>query len=108
MKTVLISIKEKFWRLILSGEKSLEIRKARPKDIEYPFRVICYISGRGIMAPLFVMELSKQIIIRNLRKAVAFPSGNYLNTQTEYPADRIIVFTAGTSRKERRLNLILY
>lgn len=49
MKTVLISIKEKFWRLILSGEKSLEIRKARPKDIEYPFRVICYISGRGIM-----------------------------------------------------------
>lgn len=49
MKTVLISIKEKFWRLILSGEKSLEIRKSRPKEIEYPFRVICYISGRGIM-----------------------------------------------------------
>lgn len=49
MRTVLISIKEKFWRLILSGEKSLEIRKARPKNIEYPFRVVCYISGRGIL-----------------------------------------------------------
>lgn len=49
MKTVLISIKEKWWKKILSGEKELEIRKNRPKEIEYPFRVICYVTGRGIM-----------------------------------------------------------
>lgn len=49
MKTVLISIKEKWWKKILSGEKELEIRKNRPKGIEYPFRVVCYVTGRGIM-----------------------------------------------------------
>lgn len=30
-------------------EKELEIRKNRPKGIEYPFRVVCYVTGRGIM-----------------------------------------------------------
>lgn len=49
MKTVLISIKEKWWKKILSGEKELEIRKNRPKGIEYPFRAVCYVTGRGIM-----------------------------------------------------------
>lgn len=49
MKTVLISIKEKWWKKILFDEKELEIRKNRPKGIEYPFRVVCYVTGRGIM-----------------------------------------------------------
>lgn len=40
MKSVLISIKPKWCKLIASGEKTLEIRKTRPK-IEMPFK--CYI-----------------------------------------------------------------
>lgn len=49
MKTVLISIKGRWWKKILSGEKGIEIRKTAPKDIEYPFKVVCYQSGKGIV-----------------------------------------------------------
>ena len=59
MKTVLISIKEKWWKKILSGEKELEIRKNRPKGIEYPFRVVCYVTGRGIMGA-FICDYIKK------------------------------------------------
>ena len=83
MKTVLISIKEKWWKKILSNEKELEIRKNRPKGIEYPFRVVCYVTGRGIMG--------------------AFTC-DYSNTQTGPTEKPILVFMAGTSGKERRLN----
>lgn len=40
MKSVLISIQPKFCELIASGEKTIEVRKTRPK-IETPFK--CYI-----------------------------------------------------------------
>lgn len=40
MKSVLISIKPKYCELIASGEKTIEVRKTRPK-IETPFK--CYI-----------------------------------------------------------------
>lgn len=36
MKTVLISIKEKWWKKILSGEKELEIRKNRRRGLNIP------------------------------------------------------------------------
>jgi len=59
MKTVLISIKERFWNLILSGDKLLEIRKTAPKDIDYPFKAVCYISGRGIMGHFICGAVTK-------------------------------------------------
>ena len=40
MKSVLISIKPKYCELIASGQKTMEVRKTRPK-IETPFK--CYI-----------------------------------------------------------------
>lgn len=40
MKSVLISIKPKYCELIVNGEKTIEVRKTRPK-IETPFK--CYI-----------------------------------------------------------------
>lgn len=49
MKTVLISIKENWWKMILSGKKEIEIRKNAPKNIEFPFKVVCYQSGKGIV-----------------------------------------------------------
>ena len=42
---VLLSIKKEWWEKIKSGEKTYEIRKTKPKNIVYPFRVICYITG---------------------------------------------------------------
>ncbi|WP_156882297.1 hypothetical protein [Lacrimispora indolis] len=55
MKTVLISIKRNWWEKILSGEKEIEIRKSAPKDIEFPFKVVCYQSGKGIVGQ-FICE----------------------------------------------------
>lgn len=49
MKTVLISIHPKWWELILSGKKTVEVRKSGPKDIDYPFTAVCYVTGKGIV-----------------------------------------------------------
>ncbi|WP_410497139.1 hypothetical protein QTL86_10360 [Cellulosilyticum sp. ST5] len=49
MKTVLISVHEKYWHMIKNREKTLEIRKTKPAGIEYPFKVLCYVTGgKGI------------------------------------------------------------
>lgn len=50
MKGILLSIKREWWEKILSGEKTMEIRKSAPttkKGIQWPVRVLCYISGTG-------------------------------------------------------------
>lgn len=49
MKTVLISIKAKWWKLILSGKKTVEIRKTEPAEIEFPFRAVVYVPKTGIV-----------------------------------------------------------
>ena len=41
MKSVLISIQPKWCDLIVRGEKTLEVRKTRPK-LETPFKVYIY------------------------------------------------------------------
>ena len=47
MKSVLISIQPKWCELIASGEKTVEVRKTKPK-IETPFKVYIYeTKGRG-------------------------------------------------------------
>ena len=49
MKTVLISIRAKWWKLILSGKKTVEIRKTAPAEIDFPFRAIVYVPKVGIV-----------------------------------------------------------
>ena len=49
MKTVLISVKMKWWKLILSGNKSVEIRKTAPAEIEFPFQAVVYVPKTGIV-----------------------------------------------------------
>jgi predicted transcriptional regulator len=60
MKTVIISLHEKWWKKILSGDKTLEIRKSKPAAAE-PFRVLVYITGTGCIHGMFhcpeVMEI---------------------------------------------------
>lgn len=46
MKSVLISIQPKWCELIASGEKTLEVRKTRPK-LETPFKVYIYCTLSG-------------------------------------------------------------
>lgn len=43
MKSVLLSLKSQWWELMKSGEKTLEIRKSRPRDIDLPARVLVYL-----------------------------------------------------------------
>ena len=56
MKSVLLSIKPKYCKLIVDGKKTLEIRKSKPK-IETPFK--CYIYCTGVKS----MTLSEYVKI---------------------------------------------
>ena len=52
MKAVLVSIRPEWWEKILSGEKTLEIRKSAPQSkdgrtFRWPLTVLVYVSGIG-------------------------------------------------------------
>lgn len=60
MKAVLLSIKPEWWTKILSGEKTLEIRKTAPLQFwdkvelqTIPFQVFVYVSGTGMVQGKF-------------------------------------------------------
>ena len=55
MKEVLISIRPKWCELIASGDKTIEIRKTRPK-IETPFKCYIYETKARSDMPIFVEE----------------------------------------------------
>lgn len=52
MKSILLTIKPKYCELISSGEKTLEIRKNRPK-IDVPFKcyIYCTLTGKNEIPP---------------------------------------------------------
>ena len=45
MNEILLSLKPKYWDLIKAGKKTIEIRKTKPQNMFYPFRVIVYVTG---------------------------------------------------------------
>lgn len=45
MTEIIISLHPKYWEKIKSGEKTLEIRKSKPRINHMPFRVIVYLTG---------------------------------------------------------------
>lgn len=58
MKAVLMSVKPKWWEKILSGEKTMEIRKSAPQDkggrvFRWPLTVLVYVSGTGAVQGQF-------------------------------------------------------
>lgn len=55
MKSVLISIRPKWCQKIISGEKTIEVRKTRPK-INQPFRCYIYQTGKGGVIDEFVCD----------------------------------------------------
>ena len=61
-KAVLLSIKKQWLEKILSGEKTIEVRKTMPWEISYPFVVFCYETkangGAGKVTAAFVAVTS--------------------------------------------------
>lgn len=45
MQEILLSLHAKYWDLIKSGKKTIEIRKTKPRIHQMPFRVIVYVTG---------------------------------------------------------------
>lgn len=68
MKTVLISIRPKWCQKIISGEKTIEVRKTRPK-LNSPFKCYIYKCGNGKIIGEFLCD---QII--NINGAERIPS----------------------------------
>ena len=57
MKSILLSLKPQWWELMRSGEKTLEIRKSRPREIELPARVLVYLpKPEGRIVGEFVVD----------------------------------------------------
>lgn len=59
MRAVLMSMKPEWWEKILSGEKTLEIRKSAPQSkdgraFRWPLTVLVYVSGTGAVQGQFV------------------------------------------------------
>lgn len=63
MKAVLISIKPKWCKKIVSGEKTLEVRKSKPK-IPAPFKVYIYCTA-GTGKHTFNVPVSREQIVRH-------------------------------------------
>lgn len=64
MKAILISIRPKFCELIANGEKTIEVRKTRPK-IETPFKcyIYCTIGGDWLTSVNGVVQKPNEISI---------------------------------------------
>lgn len=63
MKSVLISIKPQWCKLIASGKKTLEVRKTRPK-LEVPFKVYIYCTS-GTGENTFNVPVSHEQLVRH-------------------------------------------
>lgn len=47
MTEILLSLHPKYWELMKTGEKTIEIRTTKPTIVHMPFRVIVYLTGNG-------------------------------------------------------------
>ena len=59
MLAVLLSVKQTWWEKMLTGEKTLEIRKTAPKSgkgraVTWPLPVLVYVSGTGAVQGRFM------------------------------------------------------
>jgi predicted transcriptional regulator len=85
MKTVLISIRPKWWNLILEGKKTIEVRKSGPKDIEFPFKVVCYVTGEGIVGQFmcdFISITNSYSSLTDFSQLTAEEISEYANGKT--------------------------
>lgn len=59
MNAVLLSLKPRFCNLIISGAKTIEIRKNHPA-VEFPFKVYVYCSERNTRNPHHILEVHSE------------------------------------------------
>lgn len=83
-KAVLLSIKKQWLEKILSGEKTVEVRKTMPWEISYPFVVFCYETkangGAGKVTAAFVCRAINTLDC--LRELPAYAIGTEVTEKT--------------------------
>ena len=88
-KAVLISIRPKWCEKIVSGEKTIEVRKTRPK-LETPFKVYiyCTVAGYDLNIPISQEHLMQDYLDTGSMKSLNCPHGNG-KVIGEFTCDRI-------------------
>ena len=66
---ILLSLHPKYWELIKNGKKTIEIRKTKPQQIFYPFRVIVYVTGGiGVVGKFDCDQIALTLLYSNYAK----------------------------------------
>ena len=88
-KAVMISIRPKWCEKIVSGEKTIEVRKTRPK-LETPFKVYiyCTVAGYDLNIPISQERLMQDYLDTGSMKSLNCPHGNG-KVIGEFTCDRI-------------------
>ena len=88
-KAVMISIRPKWCEKICGGEKTIEVRKTRPK-LETPFKcyIYCTIGGRDLNIPISQERLMRDYLETGSMKSLNCPLGNG-KVIGEFTCDRI-------------------
>lgn len=76
-KAVMLSVRPKWCEKIISGEKTIEVRKNRPK-LETPFKcyIYCTIGGRDLNIPISQERLMRDYLETGSMKSLNCPLGN--------------------------------
>ena len=88
-KAVLISIRPKWCEKIINGDKTIEVRKTRPK-LDTPFKcyIHCTIGGQDLNIPISQERLMRDYLETGSMKSLICPLGNG-KVIGEFTCDRI-------------------
>lgn len=88
-KAVMLSIRPKWCEKIISGEKTVEVRKTRPK-LETPFEcyIYCTIGGQDLNIPISQERIMRDYLETGSMKSLNCPLGNG-KVIGEFTCDRI-------------------
>lgn len=89
-KAVLISIRPKWCEKIINGDKTIEVRKTRPK-IDTPFKcyIYCTIGGQDLNIPISQERIMRDYLETGSMKSLNCPLGNG-KVIGEFTCDQII------------------
>ena len=88
-KAVMLSVRPKWCEKIINGEKTIEVRKTRPK-LETPFKcyIYCTIGGQDLNIPISQERLVRDYLETGSMKSLNCPLGNG-KVIGEFTCDRI-------------------
>lgn len=91
-KAVMLSIRPKWCEKIINGDKTIEVRKTRPK-LKTPFRcyIYCTIGGQDLNIPISQERLVRDYLETGSMKSLNCPLGNG-KVIGEFTCDRIYEF----------------